>query len=197
MKCEAEAETEAGTGVAAGAEAGAEDEDKDEDEDEVEHRKRGSDSEGVLYFVMNDTYGGFGLSDSCLRWLNDRVQREDGSRVGYGDFRNLEGRCNPHLVAAVRHFGSKRASGRYAKLAIERVTYDASVLSREEVIDALEVDEYDGAESLACNRDSIIASRALSGECSSEELNIIRDAVWGIQIDYDETLKEEESKSND
>ena len=88
---------------------------------------------GLQYIVINDCYGGFGLSDDALvRYLELTGQTER-------DFAHRDiDRDDPYLVQVVKELGDA-ASGRYAKLKIVEVPGDVS----------WHIAEYDGSEWVA------------------------------------------------
>ena len=64
--------------------------------------------------VISVCYGGFGLSDEAMKWLE---------KVGVSDDEPLE-RHDPRLVKCVETLGSQKASGEYADLRIEEIDGD-------------------------------------------------------------------------
>ena len=83
-----------------------------------------------MKFVINDCFGGYGLSQEFL----------DKYGEGLG---SLE-RNDPKLVAAVEEFGLRNASGTYSALCIKEIPDDATDYS---------IEEYDGAESIIYVKD--------------------------------------------
>lgn len=83
--------------------------------------------------VVNNCYGGFSLSKEGVEYMrNHGVECEDEYSLTY-DFP----RHHPVLVKMVEELGSEKASGRYAKLAIEKIKSPFYL-----------IDEYDGIESV-------------------------------------------------
>jgi len=65
-----------------------------------------------MKIVINDDWGGFGLSEEAYKELG---LEWDG--FGYA-FNGYECRTNPKLVEVVERLGSERASGHFAKLKV-------------------------------------------------------------------------------
>jgi hypothetical protein len=85
------------------------------------------------YVVYNATYGGFGLSEKAMTWLEERaVSREEMGYQGCDLWRH-----DQLLALCVMTLGSKEASGAHAELALHRLT-DTKYY----------IDEYDGSESV-------------------------------------------------
>lgn len=110
-----------------------------------------------MKYVLNHCFGGFGLSDEAFEWLikekNWKVGKE-GAETQIGKFdrqsfgsnyyltpssHDLEFRSNPDLVECVETLGEK-ANGFAADLGITECPYGPD--------DDIEIDEYDGQESL-------------------------------------------------
>ena len=83
-----------------------------------------------MKFVINDCFGGYGLSQEFL----DK----------YGEGLGILKRNNPKLVSAVEEFGEDKASGYYANLRIVEIPDDATDYS---------IEEYDGAETIIYVKD--------------------------------------------
>lgn len=88
---------------------------------------------GVRYIVINDCYGGFGLSERAIR------EYRQMAGITAGDFYDRDiPRDDPYLVKLVRDLGSS-ANGPHANLKIVEIPGDVQWL----------VQEYDGAEWVA------------------------------------------------
>lgn len=88
---------------------------------------------GVRYIVINDCYGGFGLSERAIR------EYRQMAGITVGDFYDRDiPRDDPYLVKLVRDLGSS-ANGPHANLKIVEIPGDVQWL----------VQEYDGAEWVA------------------------------------------------
>ena len=83
-----------------------------------------------MKFVINDCFGGYGLSQEFL----DKYGKK---------FEYLE-RNDPELVSAVEEFGLRNASGEFSVLCIKEIPDDATDYS---------IEEYDGAESIVYVKD--------------------------------------------
>ena len=83
-----------------------------------------------MKFVINNCFGGYGLSEDFLAKYGEEVT---------GLTRN-----DPRLVAAIEEFGEEEASGFAAKLCIKEIPDDYTDYY---------IEEYDGAESLIYVRD--------------------------------------------
>lgn len=86
--------------------------------------------------VVNRCYGGFGLSDKALTFLEKRgyeVRREDWGSYLVNEIE----RHNKDLIECVETIGEKEASGSYADLCIIEIGSNA-----------YSIEEYDGMESL-------------------------------------------------
>ena len=83
-----------------------------------------------MKIVINNCFGGFGLSDDFL----DKYGKE---------FRELK-RNDPELVAAIEEFGEEESSGYYSKLHIVEIPDDSTDYY---------VHEYDGAEDVIYVKD--------------------------------------------
>jgi hypothetical protein len=88
---------------------------------------------GLRYIVINDCYGGFGLSDEAKALYKDMAGITDSDWYD----RDID-RDDPYLVKIVRDLGSA-ASGGYAKLKIVEVPGDVE----------WQISEYDGVEWVA------------------------------------------------
>ena len=88
---------------------------------------------GLRYIVINDCYGGFGLSDEA------KVLYKDMAGITDSDWydRDID-RDDPYLVKIVRDLGSA-AGGGYAKLKIVEIPGDVE----------WQISEYDGVEWVA------------------------------------------------
>lgn len=125
---------------------------KPEDTIDPDHARLIEQLRGVRHIVINQAYGGFGLShDARLSYLKksgitysleDREDRDSTQR--YGPRIMINGvawhdndidRDDPNLVAVVRELGEK-ASGGYADLVVITIPADVK----------WEIDEYDGRE---------------------------------------------------
>lgn len=128
-------------------------------------------------FVINKCYGGFGLSQKALKWLIDNKNwlvfkgwdgiKDEDRRLGIVDTsgssepnffgrysvvndNNLDDdyhksrlifRSHPDIIECVETIGLKKSSDTYADLIIVNVPEEYS-------LDDLEIDEYDGVETL-------------------------------------------------
>ena len=88
---------------------------------------------GVRYVVINDCYGGFGLSAEAQRRYKELAGITDSSW-----YDREVARDDPYLVKIVRELGSS-AAGAHAKLKIVEIPGDVDWI----------VQEYDGAEWVA------------------------------------------------
>lgn len=79
--------------------------------------------------VYNCCYGGFGISDDAVRWLQDRNVETDNSATGLT-------RHHPLLVQCVKELGEK-SNGQYAALYVHTLNGNK-----------YRIDEYDGSESV-------------------------------------------------
>lgn len=87
--------------------------------------------------VYNNCYGGFGLSEKAILWLNEKYGLEY-KKYKYGIYLKEDlKRHDSRLVECVETLGSDVASGEYAKLRVETIN---SKVYR--------IDEYDGSESV-------------------------------------------------
>lgn len=85
-----------------------------------------------MKIVINDDWGGFGLSEEAYKELGLEWD-------GFGcAFNGYECRTNPKLVEVVERLGSERASGHFAKL---------KVIEIPDGIDWV-IDDYDGIETV-------------------------------------------------
>ena len=88
---------------------------------------------GIRYVVINDTYGGFGLSERGL----DEYKKLAG--ITDPDFHDRDiARDDPYLIKVVKDLGSA-AGGSYSKLKIVEIPADVDWI----------IQEYDGAEWVA------------------------------------------------
>jgi len=88
---------------------------------------------GIRHVVINDTYGGFGLSDRGL----EEYKKLAG--ITASDFSDRDiSRDDPYLIKIVKDLGSE-AGGKYAKLKIVEIPADVDWI----------VQDYDGAEWIA------------------------------------------------
>lgn len=94
-----------------------------------EVRKLAIEQSGIRKVVINNCYGGFGLSSEAEKYLKEEIER-------IGSVYDLE-RDNPKLVEAVETLG-KKVNTRFSDLIVV------------EIPDCLswEIEEYDGVESL-------------------------------------------------
>ncbi len=100
--------------------------------------------------VLNDCYGGFGLSKDAVSMLNDKYGLDIDSDYGYVDNDvfgivddNMDAyRMDKRLISVVEELGVEEASGRFAQLRIVDVP--------DEVVDVYgwHIDDYDGCESV-------------------------------------------------
>lgn len=88
-------------------------------------------------FVYNASYGGFGFSDAFLEEFEKRHGDEDPE---------LCTRWDPKVVSLVQEMG-KKANGDCSKLAF--------VVVPKELVDYIDISEYDGCESVEINYDLI------------------------------------------
>ena len=82
--------------------------------------------------VINDCYGGFGISDLALSWLKKNASEETKKKIRKHE--PLE-RHNPDLIKCVKTLGSEAASGSCSRLKIVKIEGNK-----------YRVQEYDGAE---------------------------------------------------
>tara|TARA_Y100000034_G_scaffold82626_1_gene98979 strand:- start:2966 stop:3331 length:366 start_codon:yes stop_codon:yes gene_type:complete len=94
--------------------------------------------------VYNNCYGGFSISEECIRFLADRGNEECIALVDNRDWHrgaslydSVLPRHDALLVIAVETLGSERASGRSANLAVHTLKGDRYY-----------IDEYDGSEAV-------------------------------------------------
>ena len=85
-----------------------------------------------MKIVINDCYGGFGLSEAAYKELGVAW---DGFGYGWSD---AEKRADQRLVAVVEKLGSEAASGRLAQLKIVNIPRGVE----------WEIEEYDGIETV-------------------------------------------------
>ena len=100
--------------------------------------------------VLNDCYGGFGLSKDAVSMLNDKHGLDIDSDYGYADNDafgiiddNIDAyRMDKRLVSVVKKLGVDKASGKHAALRIVNVPDD--------VVDVhgWHISDYDGCESV-------------------------------------------------
>jgi len=103
--------------------------------------------------VLNDCYGGFGLSKDAVSMLNDKYGLDIDSDYGYVDNdvfgivdENMDSyRMDKRLIDVVKSRGSAKASGQYASLRIVDVPDD--------VVDihGWHISDYDGIDSIHQN----------------------------------------------
>lgn len=95
--------------------------------------------------VINNCYGGFGLSKAALQWLKDNAKNENTRTLvanvqdkEYGEFQvsHTLARHDKDLVACVEALGNE-ASGTYASLVVR--TIDSNMYR---------ISEYDGLETI-------------------------------------------------
>lgn len=82
-----------------------------------------------MKIVINDCYGGFGLSAEALEMLGAEY---------YGEYDGDDKRIDAHLIDVVEKLGEK-ASTRYSELKVIEIPDEAT---------DYEINEYDGAESV-------------------------------------------------
>ena len=103
--------------------------------------------------VLNDCYGGFGLSKDAVSMLNDKYGLDIDSDYGYADNHsfgiiddNIDAyRMDKRLIDVVKSLGIDKASGQYASLRIVDVPDD--------VVDihGWYISDYDGIDSIHQN----------------------------------------------
>lgn len=79
-----------------------------------------------MRMVINCCYGGYGLSEECLKY------------IGVSEENEIE-RSDSRLLAFIKEFGAEAASASYSDLAVVEVPDEATDWM---------LDEYDGAESV-------------------------------------------------
>ena len=93
--------------------------------------------------VVNRDFGGFGLSEDCLKHMGIPYEVKDWGLDYEEDFK----RDDPRLVKAVEELGSDKASGKYAKLEIVEVPDN---------LKHWHIHEYDGSESIYASESEIL-----------------------------------------
>lgn len=86
-----------------------------------------------MKIVINACFGGFGLSDEALKFLNLDSDRQ--YRLNW-DQNNKINRTDFKLIKCINTLGSERSSGDYAALKVVEIPDDVD----------WEIEEYDGAE---------------------------------------------------
>ena len=90
-----------------------------------------------MEIVTNRCYGGFGLSDAFVKYLNSKYKTESGD--SYTKYSFEQDRTNPILVNAIKEFGCKKASAKCAQLYIDNIPDETS---------DFEITKYDGCETI-------------------------------------------------
>ncbi len=91
--------------------------------------------------IINVCYGGFGLSKEAIKLYLQRTNKceEKYHDEYYGEYYN-DTREDPIMIAILKEIGSKRASGKHAKLAIAHIPIKFK--------NSFSISEYDGWEGI-------------------------------------------------
>jgi hypothetical protein len=90
-----------------------------------------------MEIVTNRCYGGFGLSDEFVKYLNSKYKTKDED--SYTNISFLQDRTNPILINAMKEFGYEKVSDKFADLYIDNIPDEAT---------DFEISEYDGFETI-------------------------------------------------
>lgn len=92
-----------------------------------------------MKIVINDSYGGFAISEDALKYMGVPYRNDWGGYIvpiAYQWLGSLECRTNEKLIEFIEKFGSESASGRFSHLVIKEVSKGTLFRIR----------EYDGSE---------------------------------------------------
>lgn len=105
-----------------------------------------------LKYVLNNCYGGWGLSQAAHAYIQHLKQNPDIAQAVLPQQTEFNLYTNPYYIAAVEQLGSTVASPRYAQLIVYVIEYDPALFSEALVNQHIVHSEYDGVES--CKFDS-------------------------------------------